>query len=71
MKVASISEVIKVLQEYEEKHGVGAIVGIGTAGDGNRYIFDISNHPLSDDETAVDEVEVVRVDDTELFGKEV
>ena len=46
MLVSTTSEIIKKLQEYEAKYGVGAIISIGTYIAGDRtdnYCFSIAN----------------------------
>lgn len=46
MLVSTTSEVIKKLQEYEAKYGVGAIIGISRYGRGDRkenYGIEIAN----------------------------
>ncbi|MBQ9700356.1 MAG: hypothetical protein IJV71_07015 [Lachnospiraceae bacterium] len=50
-KVASTSDIIKLLQKYEEEHGPGAVTGIGTVCQGNRtteYYFYIEDKDRND-----------------------
>lgn len=76
-KVASTSEVIKKLQEYEKENGVGAITNISTICNGDRdveYIFKIVNDSVhnrafnnADNHCKSTLVEISSINDTELF----
>lgn len=53
MLVSTTSEIIKKLQEYEAKYGIGAIISIGTYIAGNRadnYRFEIANDSYYNEE---------------------
>ena len=47
-KVASTSDIIKLLQQYEEEHGEGGITGISTVCQGDRtteyYVYVMDKH---------------------------
>lgn len=77
-KVASTKEIIEKLQEYEEKHGIGAVIGISTVCNGDRtieYIFEIANDSdynrvfnNKDDHYKEIHIEISSVDDNIFFN---
>lgn len=79
MLVATTSEIIKKLQEYEEKYGVGAVVSIRSDIRKNReynYYFTIINDSYwnsqnknEDKHFCCEEVDIVAVNDDEIFPR--
>lgn len=79
IKVASTREIIEKLQKYEKENGVGAVIGIGIIGNGDRtveYRFRIANDSdynrvfNNDGKYKVTEIEISSIEDTELFKNE-
>ena len=61
IKVASTSDVISLLQEYEKEHGTGAIHGISTICQGDRtveYVFYISDQSCRDTKLEIPSVDI-------------
>lgn len=61
IKVASTSDVIRLLQEYEAEHGTGAIHGISTICQGDRtveYVFYISDQSCIDTKLEIPSVDL-------------
>lgn len=78
LKVATTSDIIRLLQEYEKENGVGAIVGISTHMEGdreNQYCFEIANDSDSNkicsesrkDHYKRTKIEIPSINDEELF----
>ena len=61
IKIASTSDVIRLLQEYEADHGAGAIHGISTICQGDRtveYVFYISDQSCRDTKLEIPSVDI-------------
>lgn len=61
IKVASTSDVIRLLQEYEAEHGTGAIHGISTICQGDRtteYVFYIGDQSCQDTKLEIPSVDI-------------
>lgn len=61
IKVASTSDVIRLLQEYEAEHGTGAIHGISTICQGDRtveYVFYIGDQSCMDTKLEIPSVDI-------------
>ena len=79
MLVSTTSEVIKKLQEYEAKYGVGAIIGISRYGRGDRkenYGIEIANDSYwnaennnEDNHYRSGSIIISAIDDDEIFPR--
>lgn len=76
-KVSSTREIIEKLQEYEEKHGIGAVIGISTICNADRaieFIFEVVNDSdynrvfnNKDDRYKETQIKISSIDDNILF----
>lgn len=79
MLVSTTSEIIKKLQEYEAKYGVGVIISIGTYCAGDRtdnYRFEIANDSYynealnnEDDHYYREFIKISAIDDDIIFPR--
>ena len=61
IRVASTSDVIRLLQEYEAEHGTGAIQGISTVCQGDRtieYVFYIGDQSCRETKLEIPSVDI-------------
>ena len=71
MKCASTRELIEKLKDYEESHGIGAIIGISQICFPDRsieYKLTIENNSNRNSDK-YEEIDISSIDDKELFGK--